>query len=130
MPQRGEDGDTTQRCAYCGKPETTWVWSNRNGRYCSHRCYAADNYLCNSCFLCCLIPFSLMMYFATLNVVFGFANYNAWMFDNTSVIIISILVWSSTAIVSYSVYIGYMTARETSLDDIYKQLPPETKDYD
>ena len=71
-----------------------------------------------------------MMYFATLNVVFGFANYNAWMFDNTSVIIISILVWSSTAIVSYSVYIGYMTARETSLDDIYKQLPPETKDYD
>lgn len=71
-----------------------------------------------------------MMYLATLNVVFGFVNYSVWLIDNPSVIVLSISVWLVTAICIYSVYIGYMTDRETDLDDIYKQLPPETRDYD
>lgn len=130
MPRRGEYGDTTQHCAYCGKPESTYVWSNRLGRYCSHRCYAADNYLCNSAFLCCLIPFSYMMYIAILNLAASNANINSFFFDPASVVVIAIMVWSFTVICSYSVYIGYSTDRANSLDAIYRRLPTESTDYD
>jgi len=128
VPQRGEYGDTTQRCAYCRKPHTSYLWSSRNARYCSHRCLAADMYMCNAGCLCCLIPFSYMMYIAVLNVIAGIADYS--FYDPTSAFIISILVWFSTALILYTVYVGYTTDREPNLDDIHERIPPELSDPD
>jgi len=128
MPHRGEYGDTTQRCAYCGKPHTSFIWSTRYARYCSLRCLAADTHMCNAGCLCCLIPFSYMMYIAVLNVIAGIAD-NSF-YDSTSVFIISIIVWFLTALALYNVYVGYTTNREPKLDDIHERILPEFSDSD
>jgi len=128
MPRRGEYGDTTQHCAYCGKPETSWMWSNWRNRYCSFRCNAADTYLLNTLFLCCLIPFSFLMFMGLLNFIAG--NSNFYNFNQSSVLVVSIVVWVFTGLCIYSVYIGYTTARETNIEEVYDHFEPKFKDYD
>jgi hypothetical protein len=61
MPRRGEYGDPTPRCAYCGKPEVKVIWSGYRQHYCSFDCMAADQYHCS--FLCslCIAPISILM---------------------------------------------------------------------
>ncbi len=128
MPRRGEFGDTTQRCAYCGKPQTTWLWSNWRARYCSHRCLAADTYYCNGAGLCCFGLLSWMMYIAVLNFIAG--TVDPVFYSLSSLITLSVFIWIFPAYFGYTFYVGYTTARETSLDEVYKNLPPETSNYD
>ena len=129
MPRRGEYGDTTQRCAFCGKPHTSWIWHSYQGRYCSFRCCAADTWGCNSFCLCCLIPFSFTMYMATLNVISG--TYNGYGFmDSSSAIGLAIFVWGLTAIYGYIIYIGYTTDNPSSTEGNHEEISPEYRNYD
>jgi hypothetical protein len=43
-PRKGEYGDTTRRCAWCGRKYDSVIPSKR---YCSAECSAADNYTAN-----------------------------------------------------------------------------------
>ena len=129
MARRGEYGDTTQRCAFCGKPHTTWIWNSYQGRYCSFRCYAADTWLCNSLCLCCLIPISFTLYMALLIVIRG--TYVGYGFiPPGSVVVLAIFWWCFTAIFLYTVYIGYITDNPSSHTSKYEEIPPESRNYD
>jgi hypothetical protein len=83
---------------------------------------AADSYMCNGACLCCLIPLSFMMYIAILNAVSSSLTGPSNLF---SVLPLATFVWIFTAIISYAVYVGYSISRETDIDDLLKQLPPE-----
>ena len=61
MPRRGEYGDPTPRCAYCGKPEIKPIWSNFRKQYCSHKCMAAGEYHMNLICGICFVPIALLM---------------------------------------------------------------------
>ena len=69
MPRRGEYGDPTPRCAYCGIPETKVMWSSFRRHYCSHKCMAAGEYHCN--FLCslCIVPIAVLF---NIGIIYGF----------------------------------------------------------
>lgn len=69
-----------------------------------------------------------MMYIAVLNAIAGIADYS--FYDTTSVFTISILVWFSTAIILYTVYVGYTTHREPKLDHNHEWIPPKLSDPD
>ena len=65
MPRKGEYGDTTQRCAYCGKPEVSWFWSISspliNRHYCSLECSSKGNQFVNLVCSFCVLPVSILL---------------------------------------------------------------------
>ncbi len=104
MSRKGQYGDTTQRCAYCGKPEVSWMWSIRspfiNRHYCSLECSARDNQSLNlGCCLCLMVPTTaltgiLVMDLISQNQISG------------SVLLLYSLVLLVQIIVVYYVYVG------------------------
>lgn len=69
MPQRGEYGDPTPRCAYCGKPEVNVFWSSLRRHYCSHRCMAAGEYQCYLICSFCTVPIAVLF---GMGIILGF----------------------------------------------------------
>ncbi|TFF91123.1 hypothetical protein EU545_05495 [Candidatus Thorarchaeota archaeon] len=53
-PRRGEYGDPSRRCAWCGKRFES-IWTTQ--RYCSWECAAADKYTEHICLAGCLTSF-------------------------------------------------------------------------
>jgi hypothetical protein len=43
-PKKEQYGKTYHRCAWCGEPSVSALWSGEKGKYCSYRCTAAGNY--------------------------------------------------------------------------------------
>ena len=65
VSKRGEYGDITQRCAYCGKPEVSWLWSISSPfadrHYCSLECAARDNQTINLWCALCVLQITLLL---------------------------------------------------------------------
>ncbi|MFO7836214.1 MAG: hypothetical protein R6V83_06145 [Candidatus Thorarchaeota archaeon] len=63
VPRKGEYGDPTQRCAWCGKPVDYFdrcLWGGTCRRnYCSLSCRAAGDYYCNIGLSICITPIAL-----------------------------------------------------------------------
>ncbi|MFX1261925.1 MAG: hypothetical protein ACFFAZ_07560 [Promethearchaeota archaeon] len=104
MPRRGEYGDTTQRCAYCGKPEVSWFWSINslfvNRHYCSLECAARDNRSQNLACSLCILPFTALL---SVGFVVGIGLHNP---IDVSFFMMYGFVLLFQILMAYQVYVG------------------------
>ncbi|MFX1368010.1 MAG: hypothetical protein ACFFAY_05375 [Promethearchaeota archaeon] len=104
MSRRGKYGDPTQRCAYCGKPEVSWIWSIsspfRNVHYCSLECSARDNQYGNLGCTLCLLPMTAIFSVGIANSLISEIQIR-WEF-----IVIYGIVLLLQILMVYQVYIG------------------------
>ena len=107
MSRKGEYGDTTQRCAYCGKPEVSWSSSISspfiNRHYCSLECSARDNQSLNLGCSLCILPVSVIL---SVGLVFDLLSQNR--VDGAYLTLYS-LVLLLQIIMVYHVYVGRTT---------------------
>lgn len=107
-PQRGQYGDTTLRCAWCGK-ETTYLqracFGGSNRCYCSYSCSAAGSFYSN---IVCATFLLILIYFL---LVIAPTNPNAYVAP--SEIIIFFLGVPELLLFAY-IYRGYTVRRESN----------------
>ena len=107
MPRKGEYGYTTQRCAYCGKPEVSRFSSISspfiNRHYCSLECSAKDNQSLNLGCSLCILPVSIIL---SVGLIFDLLSQNR--VDGTYLTLYSLILLFQIIMV-YQVYVGRTT---------------------
>ncbi|TFF95658.1 hypothetical protein EU546_02885 [Candidatus Thorarchaeota archaeon] len=108
MPERGEYGDTTQRCAYCGRAKVSWFWSvnsfTKTANYCSLECSARDNKTHHLMCALCVLPVTIVMSLGVFSALIQQIPV-----DPTLVILYGAVLFFQISI-GYAVYVGYRPA--------------------